>query len=90
MNETIFEFVVRQPENEEAGLIEKLIEKLDSISGVVKVDKEIITQSLKIKVKVEFDNSKSAEKLHRKLIRTFNQMSGVILTGVSTNLTDIY
>jgi hypothetical protein len=94
MKQTTFIFTLRfttpdEPANQAAAL-HQLREQLTEVAGVLSVDQAGNRHLPRLQVQVEFEDSKSAEKIHLRLANRIEQTEHVMLAGVSTTLTDIY
>lgn len=90
MKTTDFQFDLRLGEADREGQFEKLKETLSGVKGVLQVDGRASDSGCHCHIQVEFPDSESAKKLHRKLMNLLIRTPDVEVSSVTTNLTEIF
>ncbi|MFO0976163.1 MAG: hypothetical protein U0996_07165 [Planctomycetaceae bacterium] len=90
MKQTVFRFELRiDPAAPEAAL-QGLKDKLSTLKDVLSIDTEATGYGTTLVIRVCFEDSEGAKKLHRKVMNKIIGHESVTISQVTTKLTDIF
>jgi hypothetical protein len=90
VKETIFQFNVQLLAREPSIQYESVKELLAAVNGVLAVSGKRWDSIAELNVQSRFRDADDAKKLHRKLILLLKRTEDLQISGVSSNLTDVF
>ncbi|HPF37795.1 MAG TPA: hypothetical protein P5081_17145 [Phycisphaerae bacterium] len=91
MKKTVFDFDIMLVGDDLSVVRSPMIDSVASIDGVCAVAVETDGRAFPcLQIEVEFEDSKSAIRLHRKIGRALEKLDGFRIVGAGTMLTDIF
>jgi hypothetical protein len=90
MKHTVFQFTLRLAEEGKNELLAAVVAKLRGVENVDEVQSEHTESGAALRVRCSFPDGETAKKLHRMIMSTLMRMDGVVITGVTSNLTDVF